>query len=109
MIDFNPIAFASKPKVIDNPPEIFKVDELRALLQAATRVALDVVPMLAIGGFAGLHNAEIQRLDWSEVDLPRGHVDVLAAMAKSARRRGRRGKRCHVHCERVTLCRYRLF
>ena len=73
MIDFNPVAFTAKPKLIDNPPEIFKVDELRALLEAATRIAPDVLPMLAIGAFAGLRDAEIKRLDWSEVDLARAH------------------------------------
>jgi len=46
-----------------------------------------VLPMLAIGAFAGLREAEIQRSDWSEVDLARGHIEVEAAKAKSARRR----------------------
>jgi integrase len=66
---------------------MFAVDELRALLEGANRVAPDVVPMLAIGAFAGLRDAEIKRLDWSEVDLGRGHIEVKAAKAKSARRR----------------------
>jgi len=87
MIDFNPIAFTAKPKLIDRPPEIFAVDELRALLEAAQREEPSVVPMLAIGAFAGLRDAEIKRLDWSEVDLARGHIEVKAAKAKSARRR----------------------
>ena len=43
--------------------------------------------MLAIGAFAGLRDAEIKRLDWSEVDLVRGHIEVKAKKAKSARRR----------------------
>jgi integrase len=43
--------------------------------------------MLAIGAFAGLREAEIQRLDWSEIALARGHIEVKAAKAKSARRR----------------------
>jgi integrase len=43
--------------------------------------------MLAIGAFAGLREAEIQRLAWNEVDLGRGHIEVKAAKAKSARRR----------------------
>jgi integrase len=87
MIDFNPIAFTAKPKLIDRPPEIFMVDELRALLEAAQRTEPSVVPMLAIGAFAGLRDAEIKRLEWSEVDLARGHIEVKAAKAKSARRR----------------------
>jgi integrase len=83
----NPISRTAKPKLIDSAPEIFGVDELRALFEAANQVAPDVLPMLAIGAFAGLREAEIQRLDWSEVDLARGHIEVKAAKAKSARRR----------------------
>jgi integrase len=87
MLESNPILHTAKPKLPDNPPEIFTVDELRALLDAANRVVPDVVPMLAIGAFAGLRDAEIKRLDWSEVDLVRGHIEVKAKKAKSARRR----------------------
>jgi integrase len=87
MLESNPILHTAKPKLPDNPPEIFTVDELRALLETANRIAPDVVPMLAIGAFAGLRDAEIKRLDWSEVDLARGHIEVKAAKAKSARRR----------------------
>jgi integrase len=87
MLDFNPIAHTAKPKLPDNPPAIFVVDELRALLDAAQRTVTDVLPMLAIGAFSGLRDAEIKRLDWNEVDLRRGHIEVKAAKAKSARRR----------------------
>jgi integrase len=87
MIDNNPITHTGKPKLIDNPPEIFAVDELNALLQAAHRAEPTVLPMLAIGAFAGLRDAEIKRLDWSEVDQRRGHIEVKSSKAKSARRR----------------------
>jgi integrase len=87
MLDFNPVLHTAKPKLPDNLPEIFTVDELRALLEAANRGAPDVVPMLTIGAFAGFRDAEIKRLDGSEVDLARGHIEVKAAKAKSARRR----------------------
>jgi integrase len=87
MLETNPVLHTAKPKLPDNPPEIFTVDELRALLDAANRNATDVLPMLAIGAFAGLRDAEIKRLDWSEVDLARRHIEIKAAKAKSARRR----------------------
>jgi integrase len=77
----------SNPKLIDRPPEIFAVDELRRLLEAAQRTEPSVIPMIAIGAFAGLRGAEIKRLEWSEIDLTRGHIEVKAAKAKSARRR----------------------
>jgi len=85
MIDRNPVLRTAKPKLIDKPPEIFSVNELLALLETAARS--DVLPMLAIGAFAGLRDAEIKRLDWREVDLARGHIEITAAKAKSARRR----------------------
>jgi integrase len=87
IIDRNPISRTAKPKLLDRPPEIFTVDELRSLLEAASRGAPDVVPMLAIGAFAGVRDAEIKRLDWHEIDLVRGHIEIKGAKAKSARRR----------------------
>ena len=87
MIQFNPVTFTAKPKLVDAPPEIFTVDQLRGLLEAAQKTEPEVLPMLAIGAFTGLREAEIQRLDWNEVKFARGHIDVMAAKAKSARRR----------------------
>jgi integrase len=87
IIDKNPIPRTAKPKLIDKAPEILTVDELRSLLEAASRVAPDIVPMLAIGAFAGVRDAEIKRLDWREIDLARGHIEIKGAKAKSARRR----------------------
>jgi integrase len=87
IIDSNPVGFTAKPKVIDTPPEIFTVDELRKLLESAQRQEPEVLPMLALGAFAGLRDAEIKRLDWTNVKFSRGHIDVTAAKAKSARRR----------------------
>lgn len=87
MIDRNPVLRTSKPKLIDNPPDIFGPDELRGLLEAAQLTEPSVLPMLAIGAFAGLRDAEIKRLEWSEIDLARRHIEVKAAKAKSARRR----------------------
>lgn len=87
MIDSNPILHTARPKLPDNPPEIFAVDELAALLNAASKRAPDMVPMLAIAAFAGIRDAEIKRLDWSEVDQKRGHIEIKSSKANSARRR----------------------
>ena len=87
ILDNNPVLHTEKPKLPDNPPEIFTVDELRTLLETAQRIAPDVVPMLAIGAFAGVRDAEIKRLDWQEIDLVRGHIEITGAKSKSARRR----------------------
>jgi integrase len=87
MIDKNPVLRTAKPKLVDAPPEIFSVDELAALLNAAATRSTEVVPMLAIGAFAGVREAEIKRLNWSEVDQRRGHIEIKSSKAKSARRR----------------------
>jgi integrase len=87
VIDSNPVLRTAQPKLVDKAPEIFAVDELAGLLRAALSNAPDAVPMLAIGAFAGLREAEIKRLDWSEVDQRRGHIEVKSAKATSARRR----------------------
>ena len=64
--------------------EIFRPDELTRLLAAAED---SMIPFLAIGAFAGLRHAEIQRLDWSEVRLEDGFIEVKASKAKTASRR----------------------
>jgi integrase len=87
MIDTNPVLRTSRPKLIDKAPEIFSVDELNALLNAARSVAPYVVPMIAIGAFAGLRESEIKRLNWTEIGLRRGFIEVKANKAKTARRR----------------------
>jgi integrase len=87
MIDTNPVLRTSRPKLLDKAPEIFSVDELTALLNAASTVAPDVLPMLAIGAFAGLRESEIKRLDWRDIDLRRGYIEVKAEKSKTAKRR----------------------
>jgi len=87
ILESNPILQTAKPKLPDNPPQILTPEQLRALLEAANDQAPEVLPMLAIGAFAGLRDAEIKRLDWSEVKQAQGHIEVTGAKAKSARRR----------------------
>jgi integrase len=87
VLDSNPVLRTAQPKLVDKPPEIFSVDELATLLNAASKRVPDIVPMLAIAAFAGIRDAEIKRLDWSELDQTRGHIEVKASKAKSARRR----------------------
>ena len=49
MLGFNPVLHTAKRKLIDTPPEIFGVNELRGLLGAAQRTEPSVLLMLAIG------------------------------------------------------------
>lgn len=64
--------------------EIFTPDEMRKLFAMARE---EMIPYLAIAAFAGLRAAEVQRLDWSEVNLAKRFIEVKAAKAKTASRR----------------------
>ena len=67
-----------------NDIEVFTPDELRKLLQL---VRPEMVPYLAIAAFAGLRAAEIDRLDWSEVNLTERFIEIKASKSKTASRR----------------------
>lgn len=63
--------------------QIFTPEEVNKLLQAAG----DMTPFVAIGAFAGLRHAEIARLDWTEIDLEDGFIEVKAIKSKTGERR----------------------
>lgn len=69
------------------PPEIFTPEEGVCWLAC---VALEAPPLLAgtaVGMFAGLRVAEVSRLDWREIRLARGFIEVTAAKSKTRTRR----------------------
>ncbi len=80
----NPVMKTAKAKVVRGEPGIFTPDQMRKLLEKAPARFL---PFVAIGAFAGLRTAEIERLDWSAVDLPGRLIEVSAKNAKTAQRR----------------------
>jgi integrase len=63
--------------------QIYSVPEITRLLNQAG----DMTPFIAIGAFAGLRHAEIARLDWREIDLADGFIEVHAAKSKTGERR----------------------
>ena len=64
--------------------QIFSPTEISKLIQHADNRLL---PYIVIGAFAGLRGAEILRLDWSEIDLADGFIEVKAEKAKTDVRR----------------------
>lgn len=64
--------------------EIFTPSEIAKLLAAS---APGFRACLALGAFAGLRSAEIERVEWSDIDLRSGHITVAADKAKTASRR----------------------
>ena len=76
----NPATTTAEAREPKSKPGILTVEEASALLVNASP---EIVPYLAIGLFAGLRRAEIERLDWSEIDFDSGHIEVTAEKSKS--------------------------
>ena len=71
-------------KVRDQRIKVMTPQQMAKLLNKSTD---EMIPFIAIGGFAGLRSAEIQRLDWADVMLDRGLIEVRPENAKTASRR----------------------
>ena len=78
------MAAIEKPEEDITEIEIFSPDEMNEILRAARP---EITAWLAIAGFAGLRTAELQRLDWQDINLAEGHIEVTAAKSKTASRR----------------------
>jgi integrase len=76
----NPAEKTAKAREPKQKPGILAVEQASALLGNASP---EIVPYIAIGLFAGLRRAEIERLDWSEVDFDNGQIEVTAEKSKS--------------------------
>jgi integrase len=73
-----------KVKLKHDDVAVFTPAEMAKILHAAPP---RLIPILAIGAFSGIRMAELNRLDWSAVDLERGHIELRADQAKTASRR----------------------
>lgn len=76
----NPALATERVRVTDAPPGILSLDEIARLLEVASPQTL---PFFAIGAFAGLRTAEIKMLDWRNVDLADGLIQVEAKTSKT--------------------------
>jgi integrase len=81
----NPIAGVERTSGKNGGPiEIFTPVEMAALIKAASK---ELLPVLCLGAFAGMRSAEIERLEWKNVDLPAGLIHVAAEKTKTRSRR----------------------
>ena len=71
-------------KVPETEISIFTPEEIEKLHLAAHA---RILPVIAIGAFAGIRTAEIMRLDWEDIKWDRGHIEIAGRKAKTAARR----------------------
>jgi integrase len=80
----NPFDAIDKVRVPAKAPGILSPEECQNLLNAAGD---DILPLVSVQAFCGVRSAETLRLNWSDIDLARGFVQIAAEQAKGARRR----------------------
>ena len=68
----------------DEDVSVFTPKQMGKILHVAPP---HLIPILAIGAFAGIRMAELNRLSWSAFDLERGIIELRAGQAKTASRR----------------------
>jgi integrase len=83
----NPALKIDRPILDDRPVGILKIAEVLALLKAAQQHEKKILPAVVIGLFAGLRRSELCALDWSEVNLAQGMIEVKGSKAKTRQRR----------------------
>jgi len=97
-VDFDDVSVAKEGEF---DIEIFTPQEMVKLLLAAQVDANDLpngfnvryaegqglLPLLVLGGFAGLRTAEITRQRWSDINLERGFIRVTAAKGNTTQKR----------------------
>ncbi len=80
----NPAAKTPEAKEVEKRPDIFTPSQLRLVLRHSPP---ELIPFLTLAAFAGLRSAEIERLDWSSVDLLRDRITIDAETSKTAAHR----------------------
>lgn len=80
----NVLAEVEKAKWKGTEPGILSPEQFARLLEAT---GSETLPYWAIGGFAGLRSAELERLEWQDIDFERELIEVTRSKSKTASRR----------------------
>jgi integrase len=83
-VQTNSLADVPRAKVTGKPPGILLPEQAARLLEAASE---ETLPIFALGLFAGLRSAEIERLEWRHIKWDEGLIEVPALSSKTASRR----------------------
>jgi integrase len=80
----NPLTEIEKGRWKGADPGILSPEQFGRLLEGASP---ETLPYWAIGGYCGLRAAELQRLEWQDIDFESGLVEVTRSKSKTAARR----------------------
>lgn len=83
----NPAATVERPLLDDKPVGILSVPQTSELLRVAEQEDPELVPAITLGLFAGLRRSEFFALEWREINLEQGTIEVKASKAKTRQRR----------------------
>lgn len=85
----NPVLKLKAPRIRTHSDHIaiLTPDQARRMLASTAEHAPRLLPAVAIGLFAGVRSAELQRLTWADVWLNRGVLVVAGGKAKTGNRR----------------------
>lgn len=80
----NPLAEVQKAKWIGAEPSILTPEQFARLLETASS---ETLPFWLLGGWSGLRSAELERMEWQDIDFERELVEVTRGKSKTASRR----------------------
>lgn len=82
-LESNPAEKVEKARVRESEIGILSPGELKRLLE---KVDAEILPVFAIGAFAGLRRSEIERLEWSDVNLDSKNIRVRKSKTSAGNR-----------------------
>jgi len=104
----NPFDEIDRPKVAYTDPEILEPVQFKRLLETAEEEVPELIPFLAMAGFAGVRRSELVRryaedqvLKWEDVDRQKRLITVRHEVAKQTSRK--MGNRRFIPMEAVLL------
>lgn len=83
----NPAVDLERPIIDSVIPKIMTVKQTEKLMLSAVEHAPEMVPYYAIAIFAGIRPAEVQQLDWSNINFESKSIRVSPETAKKRRQR----------------------
>ncbi len=82
-IQTNPCRGIKPPKIKHTSPKFHTVEQVQSILAAAAENDERLIPRLAIGYFAGIRAAELDKLQWADVHFDAGIIAISEHIAKS--------------------------